>query len=64
MAQSLSHPEERTAHAPDGRDAAHHVQGSMDIAAQERTFQGFMTVVTRAAIAIVVILVLLALVNG
>ena len=38
--------------------------GSMDITTQERTFQGFVTFVTRAAIAIVVILIFLALVNA
>jgi len=64
MAQSLSHPEERTPHAPDSRDPDHHVPGSMDVSAQERTFEGFMKIITRATIVIVVILVLLALVNG
>lgn len=66
MAQSLSHPEERTSHrAGHPADApGHHVEGSMDIAAQERTFEGFMRWVTRAAIVIVVALVFLALVNG
>ena len=64
MAQSLSHPEQRTAHAPDAGDPGHHVQGSMDISAQERTFEGFMRIATRAAIVIVVLLVFLGLVNG
>jgi hypothetical protein len=70
VAQSLSHPEERTTrpaadrpgHASDPRH--HHVPGSMNISAQERMFESFMRLVTRAAIAIVVILLLLALLNG
>ena len=64
MAQSMSHPEARTAHPADRHDPAHHVPGSMDISAQEATFEGFMRVVTRAGIVIVVALVFLALVNG
>ncbi|MCZ4259530.1 MAG: aa3-type cytochrome c oxidase subunit IV [Limimaricola soesokkakensis] len=42
----------------------HHVQGTMDITDQERTFAGFMTLVTRGTIAIIVALILLALVNA
>lgn len=42
----------------------HHVQGTMDITEQERTFNGFLTLVTRGTIAIIVALVLLALVNA
>ncbi|PKP68927.1 MAG: aa3-type cytochrome c oxidase subunit IV [Alphaproteobacteria bacterium HGW-Alphaproteobacteria-4] len=38
--------------------------GGMNIAAQERTFAGFITFSKRAAIAIAVFLVFLALVNG
>ena len=64
MAQSLSHPEQRTPHAPDSADPNHHVLGSMDISAQERAFEGFMRIATRAAIVIVVLLIFLALVNG
>ena len=64
MAQSLSHPEERTPRAPDTPDPHHHVPGSMDITEQERTFHRFMTLVTRAAIAIVVLLIFLALLNA
>lgn len=64
MAQSLSHPEERTPHAPDSADPNHHVHGSMDVSAQERTFEGFMRFATRAAVVIVVLLIFLGLVNG
>ena len=64
MAQSLSHPEERTPHAPDTHDPTHHVPGSMDISAQEKTFEGFMKLATRAAVVIVTLLILLALING
>ncbi|WP_372841710.1 aa3-type cytochrome c oxidase subunit IV [Phaeovulum sp.] len=41
-----------------------HAQGSMDITTQERTFEGFITFAKRAAVAIVVVLVFLAIVNG
>jgi hypothetical protein len=64
MAQSLSHPEERTSHAPDNPDPTQHVPGTMDVSEQERTFERFMRLVTRAAIVIVVLLIFLALVNG
>lgn len=43
---------------------AEQVTGGMNIGAQERTFAGFVTFVKRAAIAIAVFLVFLALVNG
>lgn len=43
---------------------ADHKHGEMDIAEQERTFEGFVSWVTRASIGIVIFLVLLALVNG
>lgn len=43
---------------------AKHSPGSMDITTQEKTFNGFITWVTRTVIAILVALVLLALVNG
>lgn len=39
---------------------AEHEHGSMDTDVQEKTFNGFMTWVTRTSIAIVVILVLMA----
>lgn len=64
MPQSLSHPEERTSHAPDTHDPNAHVPGTMDISEQERTFERFMRLVTRAAIVIVALLILLALING
>lgn len=69
MAQSLSHPEERTPHPSDTPGAAsdphhHHVPGSMDITEQERTFERFMRFVMRTSIAIVALLILLALING
>lgn len=64
MAQSLSHPEERTPHAADTPDPAHHVPGSMDISEQERTFASFMKLATRSVIVIVAILIFLALING
>jgi hypothetical protein len=43
---------------------AEHKHGEMDISTQEKTFDGFISMVTKASIAIVVALVLLALVNG
>jgi fumarate reductase subunit C len=41
-----------------------HTPGSMDIRVQEKTFDGFMTMVTRTAIVILIALVVLALVNA
>lgn len=38
--------------------------GSMDITTQEKTFDGFVKFVTRGAIICIVVLVVLALVNG
>lgn len=43
---------------------AEHKQGDMDITEQERTFAGFMTVITRGAILIIIALILLALINA
>lgn len=43
---------------------AEHKQGEMDIAEQERTFEGFVNWVTRGSIGIVIFLVLLAMING
>ncbi|EDQ06892.1 hypothetical protein DSM14862_00632 [Sulfitobacter indolifex] len=43
---------------------AEHEHGSMDYDAQEKTFDGFMTFVTRSVVAILAILVLLALFAG
>ena len=41
-----------------------HKHGEMDITVQEKTFDGFMSMVTKASIAIIVALILLALING
>jgi hypothetical protein len=41
-----------------------HSHGDMDISTQEKTFDGFIHLVTRAAIACVVALILLALFNA
>jgi len=43
---------------------AEHEHGSMDIKVQEETFDGFMKMVSRTSILIIVLLVLLALING
>lgn len=43
---------------------AEHKHGSMDISDQEKTFSGFVDMVTTIATIIVVILVLMALING
>jgi len=43
---------------------AKHKHGSMDTSEQERTFDAFMRYVTRAVIGIVVLLLLIALING
>lgn len=43
---------------------ADHKHGEMDIEVQEKTFDGFMSMVTKAAILIIVALILLALING
>jgi len=43
---------------------AEHEHGSMDINVQEKTFDGFMTFVTRSVVVILAILVLLALFAG
>jgi hypothetical protein len=40
---------------------ADHEHGSMDFTAQEKTFDGFMSFVTKTVIAIVVLLVLMAI---
>ena len=42
----------------------HHEPGTMDITVQEKTFDGFMKTITRGAIIVVVLLILLALVNA
>lgn len=43
---------------------AEHKHGNMDIETQERTFEGFIKMVTRAGIVIVVALVFLALIGA
>ena len=43
---------------------AEHKHGEMDITVQEKTFDNFMWFVSRGAIAIVVFLIFLALVNA
>jgi hypothetical protein len=48
-------------------DDTHHGDaqtGTMDITVQEKTFDGFMRMVTRGAIVIIALLIFLALVNG
>jgi hypothetical protein len=44
--------------------ADHHKHGTMNTDVQEKTFAGFVTLVTRVVIAIIVFLILLALING
>jgi hypothetical protein len=41
-----------------------HKHGEMDISVQEKTFAGFMSMVTKGTIAIIVFLIFLALVGG
>ncbi|WP_375261767.1 aa3-type cytochrome c oxidase subunit IV [Palleronia sp.] len=43
---------------------AKHSQGSMDITGHEKTFNGFISIITWASVAIVVGLILLWLING
>ena len=43
---------------------AEHKHGEMDIAVQEKTFDGFVTFTIRAVIVIIVALVLLGLINA
>lgn len=43
---------------------ADHKHGEMDISVQEKTFDGFMSMVTKGAIICIAILVFIALVNG
>ncbi|WP_341211755.1 aa3-type cytochrome c oxidase subunit IV [uncultured Limimaricola sp.] len=45
-------------------DQHHHVPGTMDITAQEKTYAGFVKLTIRTVIAIIVALILLALING
>ncbi len=43
---------------------AKHTHGSMDIETQEKTFNGFITWVTRTVVFIILALIFLAIVNG
>lgn len=43
---------------------AEHKHGEMDITTQEQTFDGFVRLVSRAAVVIIVALILLTLING
>jgi membrane protein required for beta-lactamase induction len=43
---------------------AEYKTGSMDIEAQEKTFEGFVSFVTKAVMVIVALLILLAIVGG
>jgi len=41
-----------------------HKHGEMDVTVQEKTFDGFMSMVSKGSIVIIVALILLALING
>ncbi len=41
-----------------------YVHGEMDISTQEKTFDGFMSTVVKAAIASILVLIFIGLVNG
>ncbi|MDB4214028.1 aa3-type cytochrome c oxidase subunit IV [Octadecabacter sp.] len=43
---------------------ADHKHGEMNTDVQEKTFNGFMSMVTKAAIGIIIALILLAIING
>jgi hypothetical protein len=43
---------------------ADHKHGEMNTDVQEKTFNGFMSMVTKAVIVIIVALILLAMING
>jgi len=43
---------------------ADHKHGEMDITVQEKTFDGFISMVTKGSIIVIVALILLALING
>ncbi|WP_377509086.1 aa3-type cytochrome c oxidase subunit IV [Octadecabacter sp. R77987] len=43
---------------------AEHKHGEMDTSVQEKTFDGFMKMVTRTSIAIILLLIFIYLVNG
>jgi len=43
---------------------ADHKHGEMDITVQEKTFDGFISMVSKGTVVIIVALILLALING
>ncbi|MBM1220363.1 aa3-type cytochrome c oxidase subunit IV [Ponticoccus sp. SC2-23] len=43
---------------------AEHEHGKMDISVQEKTFESFISIVTKTSIGIIIFLVLLALINA
>ena len=43
---------------------ANHKHGEMDIEVQEKTFNGFISMVTKGSIGIICLLIFIALVNG
>ena len=43
---------------------AEHKHGEMDVSVQEKTFAGFMNMVTKGTVIIIASLILLALING
>ena len=43
---------------------AEHEHGTMDVTAQQKTFDGFIKMVTRASIVIILLVIFMALVNG
>jgi hypothetical protein len=40
---------------------AEHEHGSMDITTQEKTFNGFMSIMTKTSVALIILLVLMAI---
>ena len=55
-------PAHARAHAV--HDAPHHEHGTMDIVEHERTFDGFVRLMTWFAVGVVVVLIFLALANA
>lgn len=43
---------------------ADHKHGEMDTSVQEKTFDGFISLVTKGSVAIILLLVFIAIVNG
>jgi hypothetical protein len=61
----LSYPRPKPdQHRQESPEMAEHKPGSMDITTQEKTFEGFVKFVVRTTIAIIVLLIFIALVNG